>query len=119
MESRPGYLQEGITDTRALRCGTGEEPDGRPPARAPDSLPLDLLIYVDVLLVEALQLFVRLFLGIAVPLPDATREQVKFPFSHLQIVIGELPPLFLHLAAELLPLAAYDVAIHLVPLSSC
>jgi len=26
---------------------------------------------------------------------------------------------FLHLAPELLPLAAYDVAIHLIPLSSC
>ena len=88
-----------------------------PPPAGTHSLPLDLLIDVDVLLVKALQLFVRLLLGIAVPLPDATRKQVKFPFSHLQIVIGELPPLFLHFAAELLPFATCDVPVHEVPLS--
>src|SRR6266436_6590736 len=106
------------TPIRAPRYGAGSRIAApRPPKTMP--LPPDLLVHVDVLLVEALQLVLRLLPRIAVPLADETRELVELPFSHLQIVIGELPPLFLHLAAELLPLAAYDVAIHLVPLSSC
>src|SRR6266436_825385 len=111
--------QEGMTGVPVTDPVRGGEPDRgpRPPKTMP--LPPDLLVHVDVLLVEALQLVLRLLPRIAVPLADETRELVELPFSHLQIVIGELPPLFPHLAAELLPLAAYDVAIHLVPLSSC
>src|SRR5467141_1072311 len=110
--------QEGMTGVPVMtRYGAGSRIAApRPPKTMP--LPPDLLVHVDVLLVEALQLVLRLLPRIAVPLPDETRELVELPFSHLQIVIGELPPLFLHLAAELLPLAAYDVAIHLIPLSS-
>src|SRR5262249_1172002 len=50
--------------------------------------------------------------SISVALPDGPRELVELPVGLGQVIIGELAPLLLHLAAELLPLAGHDVAIH-------
>ena len=72
----------------------GGEPDrGPPPAEEMTPLPPDLLVHVDVLLVEALQLVLRLFPRIAVPLPDETRELVdgyafRFPAELYPEVVG-------------------------------
>src|SRR5262249_54811060 len=74
--------------------------------------PRSRLVDVDVPLVEALKLLLSPLTSISVALPDGPRELVELPVGLGQVVIGELAPLLLYLAAELLPLAGYDVAIH-------
>src|SRR5215831_6884689 len=74
--------------------------------------PRSRLVDVDVPLVEAIQLLLGPLTSISVPLSDGPRELVDASVDLGQVVIGELAPLLLHLAAELLPLAGHDVAIH-------
>src|SRR5262249_61323269 len=74
--------------------------------------PRSRLVDVDVPLVEALQLLLGPRTSISVPLSDGPGELVEASAGLGQVVIGKLAPLLLHLAAELLPLAGRDVAIH-------
>src|SRR5690348_11358796 len=74
--------------------------------------PRSRLLDVDVLLVEALQLFLGSLASIAVALPDGPGELVELAVGLGQVVIGQLAPLLLHLPAKLLPLARHDVTIH-------
>src|SRR5215471_15638809 len=74
--------------------------------------PRSRLVDLDVPLVEALQLLLGSLTSIAVPLSDGPGQLVEVSVGLGQVVIGELAPLLLHLAAELLPLAGHDVAIH-------
>src|SRR5215831_439520 len=113
-----------VRSTGASRCTR------RPPSRAIDDRrrgaaaprpvsplgaglpPRSRLADVDVPLVEAIQLLLGPLTSISVPLSDGPCELVDASVDLGQVVIGELAPLLLHLAAELLPLAGHDVAIH-------
>src|SRR5215470_13145246 len=74
--------------------------------------PRSWLVDVDVSLVEAPQLLLGPLTSISVPLSDGPGELVEASIRLGQVVVGELAPLLLHLAAELLPLAGHNVAIH-------
>src|SRR6266536_2168683 len=94
------------------------ENGGRPAPRPWDrSLPPSGLVHIDVLLVEPLQFVFRLLARISVALTDDPGELVELALGHGQVIIGQLAPLFLHLAPELLPLPGNDVAVHLGLLS--
>src|SRR5215831_10193226 len=64
-------------------------------------------------LAEAHKLLLGSLASIAIALPDGSGELVELSVGLGQVVIRELAPLLLHLAAELLPLAGRDVTIHL------
>src|SRR5215813_6737558 len=63
-------------------------------------------------LAEAPKLLLGSLASIAIALPDGSGELVELSVGLGQVVIRELAPLLLHLAAELLPLAGRDVTIH-------
>src|SRR6266511_4478815 len=93
--------------------GRGREAERRPPRPADvPFLSRYALIDVDVLLVEALQIVLRLLPRVAVALPEETGELLELSFGHLEVVIGQFAPLLLDLPAKLLPLAANDVSVH-------
>src|SRR6266508_229444 len=89
-----------------------------PPPPLGRSLPPSALVHIHVLLVEALQFILRPLARIAIALTDDPGELVELPLCRGQVIIGQLAPLFLHLAPELLPLPGDDVAIHLGLLSA-
>src|SRR5437773_5255839 len=93
---------------------------GRPASRCPFSRRLALgggLIYIHILLVEALQLIFRLLARVAITLANDSGELIELALRSGEVVIGELAPLFLHLAPVLLPFPGDDVAVHLWLLS--
>src|SRR5690606_5112221 len=87
---------------RVTRNGAGA-PSGPPEARLATAA-------VEPLVEAAL----RLVAAVTVALLDAPDELVVVALGHRQVVVGELAPLLLDVALELLPVALQDVPVHVV-----
>src|SRR5208337_1002277 len=93
-----------------------------PPARnSPARKTLDLMPLLRAgagELVDTLQPGIDFSIGFILPVPVALLKPpgqlCPLAFDHIQIVIGELAPLLLHLALELLPVTFHAIPIHRV-----
>ena len=67
---------------------------------------------VRVAALESVDLALGLVLGDTVALLDASKQLVALAGDHVQVVVGELAPLLLDLALDLLPISFDTVFVH-------
>src|SRR5260221_3931251 len=65
----------------------------------------------------AVDLTLRLVLGDAIALLNATDELILLAVDDREIVFGQLAPLLLHLAGQLLPIAFNTIPVHVLVLT--
>src|SRR3990167_6431820 len=66
-----------------------------------------------VLLFKVLDLLLGFVLRDAVGFLDLAHQLIALAGDNVEVVVGKLAPLRLHLALELLPVAFYDIPVHL------
>ena len=87
-------------------------PNGRRRSSRFDYAVNELLLFAAAASLKLLQLVLGFVLGNAVPLLNRAQQLIALAFDLVEIVVGQLAPLFLDLAAELLPLAFGNIPIH-------
>src|SRR5262245_823610 len=95
VSSPPSFLFASITSLKYFR---------------PDELVA--LVAAGLVLEEIVHLTLGLFASHAVALLDLANELITLAFDDVEVVVRQLAPLLLHLAAILLPIALHLVAVH-------